>query len=608
MLKILSSPAQGTSFGAELCGDGAVRFRMWAPAHDRMFLAIDDASAFPMERTDGGFHEVVTRAASAGSRYRYVLPDGARAPDPASRYQPEDVHGPSVVADPHAYVWQTKNWCGRPWHEAVIYELHVGTFTEEGTFRAAVARLDHLQALGVTAIELMPIADFPGRRNWGYDGVFLYAPDASYGPPEDLKGFIDAAHARGLMVFLDVVYNHFGPEGNYFPLFAPSLYTRRHKTPWGDAINYDGPDSGPVRAFMIQNALYWLTEYRFDGLRLDAVHSIVDDSPKHLLTELAEEVRSAFSHTRHVHLLLENEENEAHYLERDPLGGEVAYTAQWNDDVHHSLHTAITEEDTGYYAEYKNDVTKLGRSLAEGFAFQGEVMAYRGSPRGQPSKHLPPPAFVSFVQNHDQIGNRAFGDRLAVSVDHSALRAAVAICLLAPQVPMLFMGEEWGCVQPFPFFCDFEPELAEAVREGRRAEFAKFPEFQGSEQRERIPDPTAPETFLFAKLRWEDADLGAHAEWRDWYQRVLAVRHAEIVPRLVNIRDHSGRYQILDDLAVRVRWSLAHESELTLTANLKAVPVAGMEPPHGRVLWSEGSTDSNLGPWSVLWTLSGGTN
>ena len=608
MLKILSDRAQGTSFGAEVFEDGAVRFRVWAPAHDSMHLVVDDAPAFPMERSDGGFHEVVTRAACVGSRYRFELPDGTRAPDPASRYQPEDIHGPSEVVDPHGYTWQTDRWHGRPWHEAVIYELHVGTFTKEGTFHGAMARLDYLKELGVTAIELMPIADFPGCRNWGYDGVFLYAPDASYGRPENLKAFIDAAHARGLMVFLDVVYNHFGPEGNYFPLFAPSLYTRRHKTPWGDAINYDGADSGAVRAFMIENALYWLTEYRFDGLRLDAVHSIVDDSPKHLLAELAEEVRSALDHTRYIHLLLENEENEAHYLERDPSGGEVAYTAQWNDDVHHSLHTAITEEDAGYYAEYKNDVSKLGRSLAEGFAFQGEVMAYRGSPRGQPSKHLPPPAFVSFVQNHDQIGNRAFGDRLAVSVDQRALRAAVAICLLAPQVPMLFMGEEWGCVQPFPFFCDFKPELAKAVRDGRRAEFAKFPEFQDPEQQERIPDPTSQETFLSAKLRWEDADLGGHTEWRDWYQRLLAVRHAEIVPRLVGIGHHSGRYQILDDLAVRVHWSLAHGSELTLTANLKAAPVVGIELPYGRVLWSEGCTNRNFGAWSVLWTLRGGTN
>ena len=431
MLKILYHGAQGTSFGTEVCKDGAIRFRVWAPAHDSIHLVIDDAPAFPMERSDGGFYEVVTHAARVGTRYRYELPDGTRAPDPASRYQPEDIHGPSEVIDPHGYSWQTDNWHGRPWHEAVIYELHVGTFTKEGTFHAAMARLDYLQQLGVTAIKLMPIADFPGCRNWGYDGVFLYAPDASYGRPENLKAFIDAAHARGLMVFLDVVYNHFGPEGNYFPLFAPSLYTRRHKTPWGDAINYDGDDSGAVRAFMIENALYWLTEYRFDGLRLDAVHSIVDDSPKHLLAELAEEVRSALDHTRHVHLMLENEENEAHYLERDPSGGEVAYTAQWNDDVHHSLHTAITEEDASYYAEYKNDVTKLGRSLAEGFAFQGEVVAYRGSPRGQPSKHLPPPAFVSFVQNHDQIGNRAFGDRLALLLTKALFgRRSRSVCSL----------------------------------------------------------------------------------------------------------------------------------------------------------------------------------
>jgi malto-oligosyltrehalose trehalohydrolase len=379
-----------------------------------------------------------------------------------------------------------------PWktggtEESVIYELHIGTFTSDGTFRAAIDKLDDLVELGVTAIELMPIADFPGARNWGYDGVYLFAPDATYGRPEDLKVLADAAHANGLMIFLDVVYNHFGPDGNYLDAYACQFFTDRHKTPWGAAINYDGPDSRPVRNFMIHNALYWLEEFHFDGLRLDAVHAIIDDSEMHLLEELADRVRDTFCGERHIHLILENEENEAHRLKRGPGGEPRIYTAQWNDDVHHVLHTAATGEDAGYYAEYRGDTDKLARSLAEGFAFQGEMMAYRGEPRGEPSAHLPPTAFVAFIQNHDQVGNRAFGDRLTASTPAEAVRAIAAIYLLAPQIPMLFMGEEWAAAQPFPFFCDFEAELGEAVRKGRREEFAKFPEFHDERRASVFP-------------------------------------------------------------------------------------------------------------------------
>jgi malto-oligosyltrehalose trehalohydrolase len=401
--------------GAEFRDDGAVRFRLWAPACEHITVEIS-GKELPMHAVDEGWHELVTDRAIEGTHYRFVLPDGMRVPDPASRYQPEDVHGPSELVNPAKWVWTDSGWNGRPWHEAVVYELHIGAFTEAGTFQSTIEKLDYLADLGITAIELMPVADFPGRWNWGYDGVLPYAPGSSYGRPEDLKALVEAAHARGLMIFLDVVYNHFGPDGNYLSLYAPQFFTSRHKTPWGAAVNFDGAGSDVVREFFIQNALYWLNDYHFDGLRLDAVHAILDDSPKHILAELAERVRAVvgleFS-DREVHLILENDKNQSRYLERDAFATPTLYTAQWNDDVHHVLHTAVTGEAKGYYAEYRGDTEKLGRALAEGFAFQGEMMSYHGGKRGEPSGGLPPASFIAFLQNHDQTGNRAFGERIS---------------------------------------------------------------------------------------------------------------------------------------------------------------------------------------------------
>jgi malto-oligosyltrehalose trehalohydrolase/4-alpha-glucanotransferase len=515
------------------------------------------------------------------------------------------VHGPSEVIDPAAYAWRDTGWRGRPWEEAIVYELHVGAFTPEGTFRAAIDRLDHLVSLGVTAIQIMPVADFPGRWNWGYDGVLPYAPDSSYGRPEDMKALVETAHECGLMVMLDVVYNHFGPEGNYLHAIASEAFTDRHRTPWGAAINMDGPESGPVRAYFIHNALYWIEEYHLDGLRLDAVHAILDDSPKHLLEELAERVYAAVP-DRPVHLVLENEENQASRLVRGEDGRPRWYTAQWNDDVHHVLHVAASGEAKAYYADYHGDTEKLGRALAEGFAFQGEQMPYRGHARGEPSAALPPTAFVAFIQNHDQVGNRAFGDRLSHFAPAEAVRAVAATYLLLPQVPMLFMGEEWAAAQPFPFFADFGPELAEAVRKGRREEFARFPEFQDPATRERIPDPTVEATFAAAKLRWEDVTQPEHADWLDWYRRVIAARHAEIVPRLAGLCA-DGRYEVLGEGAVVVRWPLGGGSTLTLAANLSDIRVEGFAPTSGRVIWREGEPGEGgeFGPWAVRWSIEG---
>ena len=598
----VTTRAHRMPFGAEVQADGTVRFRLWAPSHREIKIELD-GEAVALELAGEGWHELVTDRARAGTRYRFVLADGLRVPDPASRHQPEDVHGPSAVVDPRAYVWHDVGWTGRPWEEAVVYELHIGAFTPEGAFRAAIGKLDHLVALGVTAIEVMPIGDFPGRRNWGYDGTLPYAPDSTYGRPEDLKALVDAAHTRGLMMILDVVYNHFGPEGAYIHAIAPETFTDRHKTPWGAAINFDGPDSGPVREFVIHNALYWIEEFHLDGLRLDAAHAIDDDSPKHLLQELAERVR-AVAPDRKIHLVLENEENEAKYLARAENGKPRWFTAQWNDDVHHVLHVAASGEMKGYYSDYTGDTDKLGRALAEGFAFQGELMLYRGRPRGSPSADLPPSAFIAFIQNHDQVGNRAFGDRVTQFAPAAAVRAIAAVCLLLPQIPMLFMGDEWGAPQPFPFFCDFGPELADAVREGRRNEFARFPEFREPEALERIPDPMAEATFASAKLHWEDSAQAPHARWLDFYSRVLATRHSEIVPRLTAVRA-AGRYDVLADGAVIVRWHLGRGVVLVLAANLTGARRRIFPSVSGRVFWQEGEIgpDGSFGPWTVRWSI-----
>jgi len=587
------------SFGAKLV-NGGVHFRLWAPNQQKVSLLLDGGDPVAMCRSEDGWHEVVSADCKTGTLYKFQLQDGMVVPDPASRFQPADVHGPSEVVDPYSYEWKDGDWKGRPWEDCVIYELHVGAFTQEGTFRSAIEQLDYLAELGITAIELMPVADFPGRRNWGYDGVLLFAPDSSYGRPEDLKALVDAAHARNIMVFLDVVYNHFGPDGNYLPAYSP-IFTDQHKTPWGAAVNYDADGSDLVREFVIQNAIYWIAEFHVDGLRLDAVHAIKDDSQIHLLDELASRVRNA-ARDRQVHLVLENEENEASPLER-ANGKPLYYTAQWNDDVHHVLHAAATSETSGYYIEYAGDNEKLGRALAEGFAFQGELMKYRGSARGEPSRHLPPTAFVSFIQNHDQIGNRAYGDRLTSFAPADAVRAITSVYLLLPQIPMLFMGEEFGASQPFPFFAHFEPELAEAVREGRRAEFAKFPEFQNPHKRETIPDPTSELTYQSAKLNWQERNESGHADRLALYRELLAIRHREIAPRLKNIGGNSGSYKILGDGAVSVRWTMGDGTCLRLVANLANGQLVNIRLS-GRPLWSTGfREDNSLGPWGVAWVL-----
>ena len=574
-------------FGAKYARE-ATAFRLWAPGAARVDLVLQGDAAsgeLAMQRAGDGFHERSVEGLAPGARYAFRIDERNTVPDPASRANPDGVHAPSMVVDPASYDWRDGAWRGRPWAEAVVYELHVGTFTPAGTFVAAIEHLDALVDLGVTAVELMPLAAFGGTRNWGYDGVLPFAPAASYGTPDDLKRLIDAAHARGVMMLVDVVYNHFGPDGNYLHLYAPQFFNPRHRTPWGAAINFDAEGSGTVRDFFIHNALYWLEEFHFDGLRLDAVDAIADDSRPDFLVELATRVRE-WAAERLVHLVLENDRNEARYLGRDERGRPILATAQWNDDVHHALHVIATGEREAYYADYEaQPVQSLARALAEGFVYQGQPSLYReGRPRGEPSGDLPPDVFVSFAQDHDQVGNRAFGERLVSLADHERLRALVACILLSPQVPMLFMGEEFGATTPFLFFCDFEGDLAKAVTEGRRQMFARFARFRDRSERESIPDPNALSTFTASKLDWGEA-TSAHGEhWRHFYRRCLTIRHRRVVPLLPRM-SRGGTFDVDDDALIRVTWPAA-DGRLHLVANLSSVASIETRMPPGEAIFA----------------------
>lgn len=582
-------------FGAEAGADG-VRFRLWAPSAGRVTLDLA-GSPVPMQPLPGGWFAAHVASAGPGDRYRFVPDGGPPVPDPASRCNPDDAHAASEVVDPAAFAWQDGGWRGRPWEEAVLYELHVGCFTASGTFAGAAERLDYLAGLGVTAIELMPLADFPGRRNWGYDGVLPFAPDSAYGRPDDLKRLVERAHGLGLMVILDVVYNHFGPDGNYLHAYAAPFFNERHATPWGAAIDFSGPASRGVRDFYLHNALYWLEEYHFDGLRLDAVHAIVDDSQPDIVAEIAAAVRAGPGRQRHIHLILENDRNQARYLARDAGGRAVAATAQWNDDCHHALHVLLTGERDGYYADYAEaPIHHLGRCLAEGFAWQGEPSPYRGGERrGEASAGLPPGAFVNFLQNHDQIGNRAFGERIDALAPPQAVAAATAVLLLAPSPPLLFMGEEFAADQPFPYFCDFSGELAAAVTAGRRGEFAAFERFADPAVRARIPDPNADATFRCAVLAWERAAQPPHERRLALCRELLATRRREIVPRLAGMGGRQGSYAVLGEAALLVSWRLGDGSHLAILANLgPAMAACPLLPPGGPIHLSAGLRPDEL--------------
>lgn len=584
-------------FGAQVGADGRARFRIWAPSARRIDLKLGsgaESRPLPLPHLDGGWFEG-SFDAPAGTRYMFRIDDEIDVPDPASRFNPEGVHAASMVVDPRAFDWRDADWRGHAWHELVIYEIHVGTFTREGTYAAATERLRDLAELGVTCIELLPLAAFAGERGWGYDGVLPYAPHAAYGTPEDLKRFVQTAHDSGLSVLIDVVYNHFGPDGNYLSRYAAPVFTSKHHTPWGDAIDFEKRE---VREFFIQNALYWIEEYHFDGLRIDAVHAMYDDGPRHFIDELVDRVQSTANRNRPPHVVLENHHNEARRLRRTSV-------SQWNDDYHHALHVLMTGETEGYYQDYvEQPVAQLGKALAGGFVYQGERSKVSGEVRGEPSGDLPVSAFVNFLQNHDQIGNRAFGERLTVLADPQALKAGLALLLLAPQIPMLFMGEEYAARQPFFYFCDYQGDLAKAVREGRRSEFEGFAAFSDPSRREKIPDPNARSTFEQSQLLWQERTSESHRDSWEYTRSLLRLRAQRITPLIQRIEPERSEFSVLGDV-LSVTWSDSQGAVLQVIANLNGEAATLQSTPAGRQIFSslaqgQASTAAqSLAAWEV---------
>lgn len=607
--------AHAMPFGAAAHAAGGIEFRLWAPGARSVELVLVDDSAgerlLPVAAGEHSWHALFVPGAAAGWRYRWRIDGHLQVPDPASRFNPDGPHGFSEVVEPRSFDWGLDAaWRGRPWHEAVLYEMHVGTFTTEGTYAAAQQHLKALAEMGVTALQLMPLADFPGRFGWGYDGVLPFAPHAPYGRPDDLKRFVQAAHAQGLMVMLDVVYNHFGPDGNYLPAYAPAFFSDKHHTAWGAAVNFDGPGSDVVREFFIHNALFWLGEYRFDGLRFDAVHAMLDDSTPDIMASISERVRAAFPE-RHVHLVLENDSNDARRLA--PPGTAGRFEGQWNGDFHHPLHVLLTGERDGYYAEYVDDTFgQLLRSLTHGLVWQGGPHnSEHAPPRRRADSSVPLGAMVNFLQNHDQVGNRAFGERLlslAGEQGEAPMALLTAVFLLNPATPMLFMGEEFGATTPFLYFCDWQGDLKQAVTEGRRKEFAQFPRFADPQVREHIPDPCAVDTFQRSRLDRAQAESPAGRRWRDLHTRLLHLRRDQLTPRLPALQAGGHEAARCGARATCVRWRFDGGLALQAVLNFSAEPVTDVPPgwldadADASVWWQTGEIDARrLGPWSGRW-------
>ena len=505
--------------GATMIDANSVHFKVWAPLADTMSVHIHATNTrrIPLTPTTKGYWEGTASGLQADTLYSFIINQSLERPDPASRFQPNGVHGPSVVVNPSVYAWHDTTWKGLPLEEFLIYELHVGTFTPEGTFEAIINKLSYLRdTVGITAIELMPVAQCPGIRNWGYDGTYLFAPQANYGGTEGLKCLVDACHAQGLAVIMDVVYNHLGPEGNYLRDYGP-YFTHRYPTPWGQAINYDGPDSDAVRHFIISNALYWVTEYHIDALRLDAIHGIFDFSAKHILQEIGEAVHEQASQLgRAIHVIAESDLNDTRVINPINKGG-YGLDGQWSDDFHHALHCLLTGEEKGYYEDF-GKLNHLATAMKDRFVYSGQYSTHRQRRHGNSAKHALPTQFVIFSQNHDQVGNRAHGDRLSTLVPFDALKVAAAAVLLSPNIPLLFMGEEYGETAPFLYFIDHGDEgLVEAVRQGRKAEFASFGWTE-------VPDPYAQSTFDRSRLQWKTPRTENQQRLLKWYQTLIQLR------------------------------------------------------------------------------------
>src|SRR5881396_1453645 len=556
-----SSLDRMSGLGASLAA-GAVTFRVWAPRCRAVDVVVDGRATEPLAAREGGLFEATLEAMAEGARYKYRLDATRYRPDPASRFQPEGIHGPSVVVDPSRFVWTDQEFGGHALSELVFYEIHIGAFTPAGTFEAIIPHLARLVDLGVTALELMPIAEFPGSRNWGYDGVHLWALQSTYGGPRGLRFLVDACHARGLSVFLDVVYNHLGPEGNYLAEYGP-YGTDRYQTPWGPAVNFDGEGSPGVRRHIVENGRTWVSEFHVDGFRVDAVHAIHDASPVHILTEFAQAVRvEAARAGRRAHVIAESHDNDRRLVLPVAEGG-LGLDALWSDDFHHALHHRLTGETAGYYVDFTGD-HHLPRAIAEGFAFQGEPSQYWGRRRGTASRDLPADRLVIFVQNHDQVGNRAQGERLGALVSYEALKLAAGLMFVTPAVPLLFMGEEYGDTAPFLFFTSFlDRELSERVRRGRLQELSRF----GWE--ERIPDPGAPATFVASQLNHALAAAPRHRALREYYRRWLALRRGH--PAL-GARNKNLTRVALDAAVLTVTRATPAGEEIRLIANLGAEP------------------------------------
>ena len=578
------------TWGLRLDGKAASA-ALWAPSAKSVRLVLQNGPVVPMQPEPGGWHTARPSGIRPGDRYMFEV-DGAHVSDPASNFQPDGPETWSETVALDGYAWRCPDWTGRAWQETVLYELHVGTFSAEGTFLGAIAHLDHLARLGVTMVELMPVATFPGARNWGYDGVLPFAPDPSYGTPSELQRLVDECHLRGLSIVLDVVYNHFGPRASSLGEYAPEFFTERHETPWGPAINFDGGRSDAVRAFYLQNARQWVGDYRFDGLRIDAVQAIFDESEHHILRDLSASVRERAA-GRHVHLMLENDLNESCWL-----GTENGYQAQWNDDFHHVMRVLLVGQTDGYYEDYATDpIQHLGRALTEGFSYQGQESKHRrGMFRGTRSGHLPPVSFVNFLQNHDQVGNSPYGRRLSALASPESVRLGAAVLLLSPGIPMLFMGEEWGASTPFDFFCDYQEPIASAVRNGRRDEFKRFEEFRSEAALSKLSDPIAAGTKARSTLNWAELAAPGHASLLALHLDLLAVRSDEIVPLLARMDRGTARATRLSDRALEARWT-AGPVTLVLAANFSDSPVP-YDAPSGRTVFALGARhEHHLAAW-----------
>jgi maltooligosyltrehalose trehalohydrolase len=556
--------------------DGATVFEVWAPEAKRVEVVLEPggaaARAHPMRGGTDGYFTIELPGVGPGSLYR-LSPDGRGPfPDPVSRFQPRGVHGPSQVVDPGGFAWSDRSWTGVPLEETMLYELHVGTFTAEGTFRSAARRLPYLRDLGVTAVELMPVADFPGDRNWGYDGVALFAPARCYGSCDDLRALVDAAHGLGLAVHLDVVYNHLGPDGAYQAAFSSAYISSRHRTPWGGTLNFDEPGSGPVRGFVVENAVRWVREYHLDGLRLDATHAITDESPRPIVAEIAAGVGRALAGSgRRALVVAEDARNLRRVVEPETDGGWGAQ-AVWSDDFHHQMRRALAGDADGYFADFSGSAADIATTARRGWFFHGQPSEYFGGPRGTDPAGIPCERFVVFLQNHDQVGNRALGDRLHHGIDLAAWRAASALLLLLPETPLLFMGQEWGASTPFLFFTDHHPELGRAVTAGRREEFRRFAAFADARCRAAIPDPQDTETFRTSRLRWDELEREPHRSLLRLYRRLLALRREE--PSL-GARERSGEpvVQAVGDDGLVVRREAPHARPLLAAVRLRGAGV-----------------------------------